>query len=82
MAPHSSILAWRIPRTEEPGGLQPLESQRVSNSANPCLQETLSTTGEFWFSLLWGHCSFALDLGVGKVLFVPSKTFPQSYGIL
>ena len=22
MAPHSSILAWRIPRTEEPGGLQ------------------------------------------------------------
>ena len=23
MAPHSSILAWRIPWTEEPGGLQP-----------------------------------------------------------
>ena len=23
MATHSSILAWRIPRTEEPGGLQP-----------------------------------------------------------
>ena len=22
MAPHSSILAWRIPQTEEPGGLQ------------------------------------------------------------
>ena len=22
MATHSSILAWRIPRTEEPGGLQ------------------------------------------------------------
>ena len=22
MAPHSSILAWKIPRTEEPGGLQ------------------------------------------------------------
>ena len=29
MATHSSILAWRIPRTEEPGGLQPVESQRV-----------------------------------------------------
>ena len=25
----SSILAWRIPRTEEPGGLQPTGSQRV-----------------------------------------------------
>jgi len=28
MATHSSILAWRIPRTEEPGGLQSLGSQR------------------------------------------------------
>ena len=26
---HSSVLAWRIPRTEEPGGLQSMESQRV-----------------------------------------------------
>ena len=29
MATHSSILAWSIPRTEEPGGLQPIGSQRV-----------------------------------------------------
>ena len=29
MATHSSILAWRIPRTEEPGGLQSMGSQRV-----------------------------------------------------
>ena len=29
MATHSSILAWRIPRTEEPGGLQFTGSQRV-----------------------------------------------------
>ena len=29
MAPHSSILAWRIPWTEEPGGLQ---SQRVTKN--------------------------------------------------
>ena len=28
-ATHSSILAWRIPWTEEPGGLQPMGSQRV-----------------------------------------------------
>ena len=26
MATHSSILAWRIPWTEEPGGLQPMGS--------------------------------------------------------
>ena len=29
MATHSSILAWRIPRTEEPGRLQSVGSQRV-----------------------------------------------------
>ena len=29
MATHSSILARRTPRTEEPGGLQSMESQRV-----------------------------------------------------
>ena len=27
MATHSSILAWRVPRTEEPGGLQSVRSQ-------------------------------------------------------
>ena len=27
MPTHSSILAWRIPRTEEPGGLQSMGSQ-------------------------------------------------------
>ena len=32
MATHSSILAWRIPWTEEPGGLQPLGSQRVGKN--------------------------------------------------
>jgi len=29
MATHSSILAWRSPWTEEPGGLQSIGSQRV-----------------------------------------------------
>ena len=28
MAPHSSTLAWKIPWTEEPGGLQTMGSQR------------------------------------------------------
>ena len=28
MATHSSILAWKIPRTEEPGGLQSVGSQK------------------------------------------------------
>ena len=31
MASHSSVLAWRMPRTEEPGGLQSVGSQRVGH---------------------------------------------------
>ena len=32
MAAHSSILAWEIPWTEEPGGLQSVDSQRVDTT--------------------------------------------------
>ena len=31
MATHSSTLAWKIPRTEEPGGLQSMGSLRVGH---------------------------------------------------
>ena len=34
MAPHSSILAWKIPWTEEPGGLQSMGSHRVGHDRN------------------------------------------------
>ena len=32
MATHSSILAWRIPWAEEPGGLQSMGSQRIEHN--------------------------------------------------
>ena len=32
MAIHSSILTWRIPWTEEPGGLQSMRSQRIGHN--------------------------------------------------
>ena len=31
MATHSSVLAWKIPWSEEPGGLQPMGSQSVGH---------------------------------------------------
>ena len=43
MASHSSILAWRIPRTEEPGGLLSVESKRVAHD-----WVTNSSTGAHW----------------------------------
>ena len=33
MATHSSILAWEIPYTDEPGGLQSMRSQRVRHNS-------------------------------------------------
>ena len=37
MAMHPSILAWRIPQTEKPGGLQPMGLQRLGQLSD--LQE-------------------------------------------
>ena len=46
MATHSSILAWRIPWTEEPGGLQSTGSQRVRHDwSNFALMHTVKSTG-------------------------------------
>ena len=44
MAPHSSTLAWKIPWTEKPGGLQSMESLRVGHDWATSL--SLSCIGE------------------------------------
>ena len=41
MATQSSILAWRIPWTEEPGGLQSVGSQRVRHDLATKHQERI-----------------------------------------
>ena len=46
MAPHSSTLAWKIPWTEEPGGLQSMGSQRVRHDWATSLSISLSCIGE------------------------------------
>ena len=60
MATHSSILAWRIPWTEDPGGLQSIGLQRV---------------GHNWSDLahMHSHCPIASCLGLRTFCFlVPS----------
>ena len=49
MATHSTILAWRIPWTEEPGGLQPMGSERVRHERAPT--QACSTTYTIWMTL-------------------------------
>ena len=46
LATHSSILAWRIPWTEKPGGLQSMGSQSqmgLSNLAQACMKAHVKT---------------------------------------
>ena len=43
MATHSSVFAWRIPRTEEPGGLQSMGSHRVGH--NGAVHNTVTSEG-------------------------------------
>ena len=53
MATHSSVLAWKIPQTEEPGWLQSIGSQRVrhsrSDSACTAYREKETLVGLFPF---------------------------------
>ena len=41
MATHSSILAWRIPWTEEPSGLQSLGSQSVGHDCSDLVRAAM-----------------------------------------
>ena len=52
MATHSSILAWRIPRTEEPGRLQSMGSQRVGHNSSDSARRMQKRKGQL--NKMWG----------------------------
>ena len=65
MSTHSSILAWEIPRTEEPGGLQsvglqkqPYRTWQLNNNPSTSqswgVQQTMdhASHGQIWFPVL------------------------------
>ena len=58
MATHSSVLARKIPRTEEPGGLQSIGSQRVRQLKQLSTQDIQLELALFHRNLE-GHCSLA-----------------------
>lgn len=58
MATHSSVLARKIPRTEEPGGLQSIGSQRVRQLEQLSTQDIQLESALFRRNLE-GHCSLA-----------------------
>ena len=56
MATHSSALAWRIPRTEEPGRLQSMGSQRIGRDWATSLH-FLSSTSLVWIAWVTSNSS-------------------------
>ena len=62
MATHSSILPWKIPRTEEPGGLQSTRLQKVRHY-RPSLKESSQTR------LIFHYCpQFSLSLNISVII--------------
>ena len=73
VAIHCNILAWRIPQTEEPGGLQSMGSQRVSDTteatehtAHTCTHAHTHTHTQFLRRLYF--CTFYLPYTQNCVL--------------
>ena len=61
MATHTSTLAWRIPRTEEPGALQSIGSPRVRLTESACVPAKAEGMLEFIvpFSQLFHRLCFS-----------------------
>ena len=75
LATLSSILAWRIPWTEEPGGLQSMGSQRVGHTEQLSLSHTHTHTHTHFLEV---KCSLGLILSVGaRWLIVSGQTSPS-----
>ena len=64
LAPHSSVLGWRIPGTEEPGGLPSMGSQRVAHDWSDLAADIL------WIH--WRVCDSTANTRK-CVLFLPSS---------
>ena len=56
MATHSSVLAWEIPWTQEPGSLQSMGSQRIGHNfatKQQCKNQPLPFTSFTIFGFIW-----------------------------
>ena len=78
MATHSSILAWRIPRKGEPGGLPSMGSHRVGHDWSD-LAAAAATAATPWYQV---YLAITWLLGcacVLKVLYIHMKNFVYTY---
>ena len=76
MATHSRILAWRIPRTEEPGRLQSMRSQRVGRNCAANTATLLLGIMLHW-RLLWAvSCAHCAGPHIPVSYFIPRGSYP------
>ena len=75
MATHSSILAWRIPQTEKPGGIQSMKSQRVGHDwmTNTHAHIQYNFLKVFKVSNLYAQLNWNVWIGFLRIKFVFSK---------
>ena len=60
IATHSSVLAWRIPGTEEPGGLPSMGSHRVRHDWSDLAAAAAATRCQGYLMVSHDHCFFLL----------------------
>ena len=87
MAPHSSILTWRIQWTEEPGRLQSMGSQRVGHDwatithSHHFMENSRGKSGSsdiFYFLGLQDHCGWWLQPWNWKMLALWKKSYDKT----
>ena len=78
MATHSSILAWKIPWTEEPDGLQSMGSQKVlhNRATNTPIPPVLTVQRTFVFFLLLLFGMYAYQ---ELIVFIPKPVYASCY---
>ena len=76
-ATHSNILAWRIPWTEEPGGLQSMESQRVGHDW--VTEHALDLRHKKWTTLPYSPLPLLSCEKKNAIVFSTPKKFPVTY---
>ena len=83
MATHSSIPAWKIPWTEEPGGLQYTELQRVGHGL-ATKQQQYATSQSRFTKLLLAYFELCVTLSRFPILALVLKSFKnqESNGLL
>ena len=68
MATLSSILAWRIPWTGEPGRLQSIGSQRLGHDWSDLARTRKSYKRESWFEEMYKVSDWINGLGMAKIM--------------